>query len=102
MPVKLTSALPKTDEYNGLDAITKRLIDDPRQTHYAVVVVDCIRVTEDMDSDETWPTARLRRIEIIDGNEAAQVQRLIETAHERRTGRAMLPLDEPDAATEPA
>lgn len=94
MTVKLTSALPKADEANGLAAIADRLVADPHAMHVAVVVLDCSQVTTDTDTDDKVPTARVRRIEIVDdGEDKDRLRALAQRAFEKRTGKTVLPLD---------
>ena len=65
MTTKLASALPKDDQANGLNDIAANLVDDPTDLHVAVVVLDCSKITTDIDTGDETPTARVRRIEII-------------------------------------
>lgn len=94
MTVKLTSSLPKTDDANGLHAIADRLVGDPATMHVAIVVLDCSQVTTDTDTGDQTPTARVRRIEIIDdGEDKDRLRNLAQRAFEKRTGKTVLPLD---------
>ena len=94
MTTKLASALPKSDELNGLNEITEQLCAHPDGLHVAVVVLDCSKITTDIDSDESTPTARVRRIEVItDNDDKAVLRRLATRALEKRTGKTVLPLD---------
>lgn len=92
--VKLTSALPKSDEANGLVAIADELASDPHALHVAVVVLDCAQTTTDTDTGVVTPTARVRRVEIVaDDEDKARLRGLAQRALERRTGKTVLPLD---------
>ena len=92
--VRLSGALPNTDETNGLTAIADALVADPTEFHVAIVVLDCKSVTTDTDTGETTPTARVRRIEIITRDEdKARLRGLANRAFEERTGKTVLPLD---------
>ncbi len=94
MTIKLSSALPKSDEANGLGAIADALVDEPTSMHVAVVVLDCQQITTDTDSGEATPTARVRRIEIVeDGEDKDRLRTLAQRAFEKRTGKTVLPLD---------
>lgn len=94
MTVKLTSALPKSDEANGLVAVADSLVAEPSRMHVAVVVLDCAQITRDTDTGEETPTARVRRIEIVDNDEDRdRLRGLAQRALERRTGKTVLPLD---------
>jgi ribosome maturation protein Sdo1 len=88
---KLNSALPK-GEANGLAAIARELIDQPATVHVVVVLVDCKRVTTDIDTGDIEPTARIRRIEPIKGDKEL-VSKIMRRAMEERTGKTVLPFD---------
>jgi hypothetical protein len=89
---KLSSALPGGDG-NGLAAIARHLIDAPHEVHVAIALVDCCRLTTDTDSGEVEPTARVRRIEVIDGVDKELAQTMMRRALEERTGQTVLPMD---------
>jgi hypothetical protein len=93
---KFAGALPKGGA-NGLQQIAAEMVETPWDVRVAVIFFDCSKVTKDMDSGETVPTARIRRIEVIDdpadGNRLRQVLR---RAWERRTGEDVLPIDMED------
>lgn len=89
---KLSSKLPEGDG-NGLDAITRQLIDAPHQVHIVIGLVDCMRQTTDTDTGEVVPTARLRRVEVINGVDKDAAQQMMRRALEERTGQTVLPLD---------
>ena len=88
---KLNAALPK-GEANGLSAIDRALIDNPSDIHVVVALVDCKKITTDVDSGDVEPVARIRRIEVIreDKDRAAIMLR---RALEVRTGKTVLPFD---------
>lgn len=90
MTVKITAALPRDDELNGLPAVKRQLIDDPDTVQVVVAFLDCKQTTTDTDSHEITPTARVRRIEVVDAKAGRQ---LLEDAFVARTGRETLPLD---------
>ncbi len=89
---KLASNLPGGDA-NGLTAIARQLIDAPHDVHVVVALVDCKKTTTDNDSGEIIPTARVRRIEVIDDQDKDLAQKMLRRALERRTGKAVLPFD---------
>ncbi|RLV56041.1 hypothetical protein D9V41_09135 [Aeromicrobium phragmitis] len=94
MTTKLTSSLPKSDELNGLNAIANDLVVHPDELHVAVVVIDCAKITTDIDTDESTPTARIRRIEVITrADDKTQLRNLATRAFEARTGKTVLPLE---------
>jgi hypothetical protein len=91
--VKLAAALPKDNDFNGLDAQASRLVERPDDLLIVVGWVDAQKVTIDTDSGDEVPTARLRRVEpICDVGEAPQVLiDLVQQAIQKRTGRKPVP-----------
>lgn len=89
---KLAGSLPRGDS-NGLDAIARRLIDEPREVHVVIALVDCKKTTTDNDTGDIEATARLRRIEPIEGEDRDLAAKMLRRALERRTGKAVLPFD---------
>jgi hypothetical protein len=89
---KLTGSLPKGDS-NGLDAIARRLIDEPHEVQVLIVLADCKKITTDLDTGEIEPTARIRRIEAIEGADKEVAAKLLRRRFEERTGKAVLPFD---------
>lgn len=89
---KLSSSLPEGDG-NGLTSIARELIERPHDIHVVIALVDCKRTTRDNDTAEVVPTARLRRIEVIDGDDKDVAQQMMRRALEQRTGETVLPLD---------
>jgi len=101
MTTKIASKLPKSEEVNGLNAITDELVDHPDRFHVAVVVLDCSKVTTEIDTGDSVPTARIRRIEIIDRpDDKKRLQELATRALETRTGKTVLPLELEDELRE--
>lgn len=96
---KISTSLPKA-EANGLVVIHRDLVQHPHRLHAAVVLLDCKRTTTDNDTGEVIPTARIRRIEVIDGEDMELVERLVRRALEKRTGQTTLPLEIEDELTE--
>jgi hypothetical protein len=96
---KLSTALPKGDG-NGLDAIARQLVDDPHELHVVIAIVDCKQSKIDHDTDEREPTARLRRIEVIQGDDKRVAQQMMRRALEERTGQTVLPIDLEDELRE--
>lgn len=89
---KLTSSLPQ-GEGNGLVAIARSLIDEPHQVHVVIALVDCKKTTTDCDTGAIEPTARIRRIEAVEGDDVELAAKMLRRALERRTGQAVLPFD---------
>lgn len=89
---RLASSLPK-GEGNGLGALDRDLIDDPRKIHVVIALVDCKSIKTDNDSGEVEPTARIRRIESIEEGDRDIAAKMLRRALERRTGKAVLPFD---------
>lgn len=93
MSPKISGTLPGGDG-NGLVAIMADLISDPKKMHVAICIVDGKKITTDADTGETVPTARVRRIEVIqDRGDQEVLRRLMRRALDQRTGREGLPYD---------
>lgn len=93
MSVNLQSSLP-ADDRNGLANLAGKLIDDPEHVHVVVALVDCTKITTKVESGDQVPTARIRAIEpIAQHADAAEMERLLRRAYERRTGKVELPLE---------
>ena len=86
---KLNAALPK-GEANGLEAISRQLVESPHSYHIVVAVIDCKKVTTDNDSGEVEPTARIRRVEPLSGDDAAAVEQIMRRSKDQRLGRPVL------------
>lgn len=93
--VSLSSRLPQGDA-NGIGPIIKDLISEPETVHALIVLVDCKKITTDVDSGETVPIMRIRRIEAIRKADIAEAQRLIRRAWEERSGDTVLPMEMED------
>ena len=89
---KLASSLPGGDA-NGLVSLARNLIDSPHDVHVVVALVDCKKITTDNDTGEVEPTARIRRIEAIAGDDKALAGKMLRRALESRTGKTVLPFD---------
>lgn len=89
---KLSSALPSGDS-NGLSSIARQLIDNPRDLHVVIAIVDCKQTKTDHDTDEREPTARIRRVEVVAQSDREHAQQIMRRALEERTGQTVLPLD---------
>lgn len=89
----LSGKLPK-GEGNGLVGISRDLIDRPEEVHVAIVLLDCAKITTDVDNGDVTPTARIRRIEAVrDPEDKARLRVLLRREFERRTGKTVLPYD---------
>ena len=91
--LKMSAGLPG-DDRNGLAPIVRRLVDDPEDVHVAVVLLDTTKVTTDVETGDVVPTVRIRAIEPIEEtSDSAELERLLRSAYERRTGQVELPLE---------
>jgi hypothetical protein len=83
-------------DLNGLDPISDQISSDSHSwTGVAVVLLDCIRVTDEVDQGGVLiPTVRVKHIEPLGGEDADNARKLLNTAYEARTGRTPLPIDE--------
>lgn len=94
MSLKLSAALPASDDCNGLDVIADDLVANPGDFHVAIVVLDCKKIETDTDTGEQTPTARIRRVEVVTRkDDKARLRSLATRAFEKRTGKTVLPLD---------
>lgn len=95
MSVKLSGTPPK-DDRNGLGAISAALLENPEARHMIVCVVDCSKITTDMDNGDVVPSARIRAVEAFPASSrrAKELHRLWQAAYEDRTGKTPLPLDD--------
>lgn len=91
----LSSRMPKGDA-NGIGPIVKDLIGEPETVHALIVLVDCKKITTDVDSGETVPIMRIRRLEAIRKSDIKDAQRLIRRAWEERNGETVLPMEMED------
>ena len=89
---KLASGLPK-GEANGLDALARKLIDCPEDVHVVVMLIDCKKITTDIDDGAIEPTARIRRIEVVRPEDHEVAEKMLRRALEQRTGKTVLPFD---------
>lgn len=94
MTMKLSAALPASDDCNGLSVIEPALAGDPGEFHVVIMVLDCKKIETDTDTGEITPTARIRRCEVVTRkDDKARLRALATRAFEKRTGKTVLPLD---------
>lgn len=91
MSVKLAAKLPD-GEANGLVRILRALTQAPGDSHVVVAVVDCSRITTDIDTGDVIPTARILEIEPLSERDADAALEMLRRAFVRRTGQQMLGL----------
>ncbi len=89
---RLASGLPK-GEADGLASLARRLIDTPEDIHVVVMLVDCKKISTDIDTGDIEPTARIRRIEAVLPEDHPQAQKMLRRSLEKRTGKTVLPYD---------
>jgi hypothetical protein len=89
---KLASGLPK-GEANGLDQLARKLLDNPHEVHVVIALVDCSKIATNVDSGDVEPTARIRRVEAVSGDDKSVAATMLRRALERRTGQTVLPYD---------
>jgi hypothetical protein len=94
MTAKFSGALPK-DSRNGLGMLSAAMTTNPEAVHVVIALVDCSKITTDVDTGDIIPTARIRAIEgfIAGTADAKEVRRLWRRAYERRNGQVELPLE---------
>lgn len=89
---KIGGQLPK-GEGDGLSHIAGDLIRDPHRFRVVMAVIDVKKVTTDFDSGDVIPVARIRRIEVVQGDDLHTAEQLMRRALEKRSDRTVLPLD---------
>jgi hypothetical protein len=93
MSTKLSSSLPQ-GEANGLAAIAAALAETPETVHVVIALVDCSKITTNVDNGDVIPTARVRRVEAItDSSDGHRLRQLLRRQWERRTGKTVLPFE---------
>ncbi|WET79260.1 DNA translocase FtsK [Amycolatopsis sp. QT-25] len=99
MSVSLSGRLPKDDK-NGISMIGAALLDDPTSTHLVVAIVTTQKVTQDIESGEVIPTARIVACEAFPGSsaDAKSLRRVWREAYEKRTGQQAIPFDKVETA----
>lgn len=95
---KLSTQLPG-ESGAGLHQLAEELIADPHKVHVVIALIDCKETKTDQDSGEITPTARIRRLEVVDAQDRSVVQRMMARAAEVRSGQTMLPFDLEAATT---
>jgi hypothetical protein len=96
---KLGGTLPK-GEGDGLSAIAPDLVRDPHRLRVVMAIIDCKKVVTDHDSGDIIPVARIRRVEVVRGEDLASAEQLMRRALEKRSGETVLPLELEDALHE--
>lgn len=91
--VKLSGGLPKHDALNGLSSLAAEAVTTPDEQWVAVVVVNVQRITTNVDNGDVVPTFRVVRIEPVGEDDKPHLGRIVSRSYERRTGKAVLPLD---------
>lgn len=82
--MKLSSKLP---EDHGLFAVSEEMVRLPEDQHYIVAVVDCSRLTTDVDTGDVVPTARLLSVEVMtDDTDVKAADRLMRKRKRARSG----------------
>lgn len=100
--VKLTTAMPGEEEWNGLDSEAAQLNEHPEGIRYALIAYDNKGSIEDTDTGVAVPRVRIRQWEPL-GDRGEVKDALIEAmfkAQEERTGkRSLFSPAEPAAPT---
>lgn len=94
--VKLTTAMPGEEEWNGLDSEVQVLNDHPDGIRWALIAYDNKGSIEDTDTGQKVPRVRIRQWEPLGERSELQaaVMESMFKAQERRTGKKSLPFDE--------
>lgn len=88
MSVNISGTFKSDDrDLNGLERITKELIEEPLTRHVVVGIVETKRVVRDIaDGGTETPTVRFVQIEPLDGPAAERARTMLAEACEARTG----------------
>lgn len=89
---KLAASLPR-GEADGLSALARQLIDEPERVRVVVMLVDCKKISTDVDTGDVEPTARIRRIEAVLAEDHSVAEKMLRRSLEKRTGKTVLPYD---------
>lgn len=95
--IKLITALPGTEEWNGLDHYAEDIAADPSLMLGCWVVFDQPEAVVSYDKGTKVPKLRVRQVEVVttDGSlPEGEFKRTVEKAFYERTGKMPLPLDE--------
>jgi hypothetical protein len=88
---KLASKLPEGG--HGLSRISHLLVANPNDRHVVIGVVDCVSTTTNHDEGSIEPTARVKRLEVIDhDDDLVTAEVLLRRALDSRLGSTVLPL----------
>jgi hypothetical protein len=87
---KLASALPKDNDLNGLNALSRKLIDNPETSHLIVAVVDCSKIETIVDTNDVEPTVRILRVETVTSADEPGAEAMLAAALVKRTGKSVL------------
>lgn len=98
--MKLLGTLPKGNA-NGLALISEQMVDEPNRVFAVVALIDCKKTTTDYDTGDVQPSARIRHIEVVQGEEhVGLLRKIMRRALATRTGREVLPLNLEDEVAE--
>jgi hypothetical protein len=88
MTVNIAGTFKKDQrEYNGLEAIASKLIDDPLTRRVVVGVVETKRIVRDMaDGGTETAVVRFVHLEAVDGDQGEQAKQMLAKAYTERTG----------------
>lgn len=93
MTVRIAAQFTKdTRVRNGLIPAAADIAKDRHEWRgIAVVRLDCVRVTDEIEDGLEIPTVGIRHIEVLDGDAAETAERLLNQAYEARTGNTPIP-----------
>jgi hypothetical protein len=96
--VKLAGRLPASAESNGMTSLQSKLLANPKDQILAVVWLDVLKVTRDIDTDDEVPTLRVLKIEPLgEVDDVSQaIQEEVMRKAEARLGHTPLPFDQHD------
>ncbi|QHB99460.1 hypothetical protein EK0264_03630 [Epidermidibacterium keratini] len=88
--MRLSSKLP-VDAHNGLTTIAPDLVTRPSAPRFAIVVLDCNKLTTDIDTGTVEPTVRVLRAEIVDAADLPTAHAVMRRAADLRAPQLPLP-----------
>lgn len=96
MTVRIAAQFTKDErDRNGLIPAAGHIVANSHDwSGFALVRLDCVRVTEEVQEGLRIPTVGIKHIELIPDDQVDDYAKTLATMYEARTGRTPLPLDD--------
>lgn len=92
--VKLGGRLPMHPDLNGMDDLSGHFVGNTEDLVPVVAVLSTRKVENNLETGTVIPTVGIKRIEpILNAEDKEMIDRIVQRAFERRTGKAVLPLE---------